>query len=63
MGVPLNHPFQWDFLIFPYKPSSYWGTPIDGWKPPYNEFVTSAMFGMALAKSTWMRTSNGDDKD
>ena len=27
IGVPPKHPFYWDF---PYKPSSYWGTPIFG---------------------------------
>ena len=27
IGVPTNHPFLWDL---PYKPSSYWGTPILG---------------------------------
>ena len=27
IGVPSNHPIEWDFL---FKPSSYWGTPISG---------------------------------
>ena len=29
LGVPPNHPFEKDF---PYRPSSYWGSPIDGKK-------------------------------
>ena len=28
IGLPPNHPFLDG--IFPYKPSSYWGTPING---------------------------------
>ena len=49
MGVPLNHPFC--FRIFPYKPSSYWGTPIYG-TPPNIYYNIYCIYGIPVR--AWM---------